>query len=137
MLGPRSETLNDLQLQLLVEEEPGVSRDEVEAEAKRPAIANVPPRERRPHPGRQRLPENLPRVEEVIRCEEQTCKQCGAETTVIGYDKSEVLDVEPARYFVRVTKRERPCGPPSTERSENLGVKESAVNQLSGPLRRD
>ena len=32
MLGPRSETLSDLQLQLLVEEEPSTSRDEVEAE---------------------------------------------------------------------------------------------------------
>ena len=107
MLGPRSETLSDLQLQLLVEEEPGTSRDEVEAEAQRPAITNVPPRQRKPHPGRQRLAENLPRVEEVIRCTEQTCKQCGAATTVIGYDESEVLDVEPARYFVRVTKREK------------------------------
>jgi transposase len=26
---------------------------------------------------------------------------------VIGYDESEQLDVEPARYFVRVTKREK------------------------------
>jgi transposase len=111
MLGPRSETLSDLQLQLLVEEEPGTSCDEVEAEVRRPAIADVPPRQRRPHPGRQRLPENLPRVEEVIRCGEQTCQQCGAETRVIGYDESEVLDREPARYFVRVTKREkRACG---------------------------
>src|SRR3954447_13151308 len=97
LLGPRSETLSDLQLQLLVEEEPGTSREEVEAEAQRPAIANVPPRQRRSHPGRQRLPENLPRVEEVIRCGEQTCNHCGAETSVIGYDESEVLDREPAR----------------------------------------
>ena len=107
MLGPRSETLSDLQLQLLVEEEPSTSRDEVEAEAQRAPIASVPPRQRKLHPGRQRLSENLPRVEEVIRCAQQTCKQCGAETTVIGYDESEVLDVEPARYFVRVTKREK------------------------------
>ena len=107
MLGPRSETLSDLQLQLLVEEEPSTTRDEVEAEAQRPAIASVPPRQRKPHPGRQRLSENLPRVEEVIQCAEQTCKQCGGETSVIGYDESEVLDVEPARYFVRVTKREK------------------------------
>lgn len=107
MLGPRSETLSDLQLQLLVEEEPSTSRDEVEAEARRAPIASVPPRQRKLHPGRQRLSENLPRVEEVIRCAQQTCKQCGAETTVIGYDESEVLDVEPARYFVRVTKREK------------------------------
>src|ERR1051325_9993986 len=97
ILGPRSETLSDLQLQLLADEEPGASREEVEAEANRPEIANVPPRQRQPHRGRQRLPENLPRVEEVIRCQDQTCKQCGAETTLIGYDESEVLDVEPAR----------------------------------------
>ena len=107
MLGPRSETLSDLQLQLLVEEEPGASRDEVEAEARRAAVTQVPPRQRKPHPGRQRLPEKLERIEEVIRCAEQTCKRCGAETAVIGYDESEVLDVEPARYFVRVTKREK------------------------------
>ena len=107
MLGPRSETLSDLQLQLLAEEEPGTTRDEVEAEAQRPPIASAPPRQRKPHPGRQRLPQSLPRVEEVIRCAEQTCKQCGAETTLIGYDESEVVDVEPARYFVRVTKREK------------------------------
>ena len=105
MLGPRSETLSDLQLQLLAEEEPGTTRDEVEAEAQRPPMASAPPR--KPHPGRQRLPQSLPRVEEVIRCAEQTCKQCGAETTLIGYDESEVVDVEPARYFVRVTKREK------------------------------
>jgi transposase len=104
--GPRSETLSDLQLKLL-DGEPGVSRQEVEAEAGRGPITANPRRERQPHPGRQRLPENLPRVEEVIPCAEQTCQACGGETTVIGYDESEQLDVEPARYFVRVTKREK------------------------------
>ena len=34
-------------------------------------------------------------------------RACGDETAVIGYDESEQLDVEPARYFVRVTKREK------------------------------
>jgi len=104
--GPRSETLSDLQLKLL-DQEPGVSREEVEAEAGREPIVNSPLRERKPHPGRQRLPQNLPRVEEVIPCAERKCKECGAETIVIGYDESEQLDVEPARYFVRVTKREK------------------------------
>ena len=107
LLGPRSETLSDLQLQLLADEEPGTTLDEVEAEARRTPLPVVPPRQRRPHPGRQRLPENLPRVEEVVRCPEQTCRQCGAETAVIGYDESEQVDVQPARYFVRVTKREK------------------------------
>lgn len=106
-LGPRSETLSDLQLELLADEEPGATREEVEAEAGREPIVNLAPRERKPHPGRQRLPEHLPRVEQVIACTERNCKECGAETTVIGYDESEQLDVEPARYFVRVTKREK------------------------------
>jgi transposase len=107
MLGPRSETLSDLQLQLLADEEPSTTGEEVEAEAGRETITSVPKRERKPHPGRQRLPENLPRVEEVIRCAKPNCETCGGETVVIGYDESEQLDVEPARYFVRVTKREK------------------------------
>jgi transposase len=109
-LGPVSETLSDLQLELLVEEEPSVTREEVEAEARRERIATAPARERKRHPGRKSLPENLPRIEEVIACE-ANCTHCGGETRVIGYDLSEVLDREPARWFVRVTKREkRSCG---------------------------
>jgi transposase len=104
--GPPSETLSDLQLELL-EEEPGVSNKEVEAESRREAVAGGERRERKPHPGRQHLPESLPRVEDVIACSERNCRHCGAETTVIGYDESEVLDVEPARYFVRVVRREK------------------------------
>ena len=107
LLGPRSETLSDLQLELLADEEPGTTVDEVEAEAQRAPLPNMPPRQRRPHPGRKRLPENLPRVEEIIRCAEQTCQECGATTAVIGYDESEQLDLQPARYFVRVVKREK------------------------------
>ncbi|MDQ2776399.1 MAG: IS66 family transposase zinc-finger binding domain-containing protein [Acidobacteriota bacterium] len=111
MLGPQSETLSNLQLELLADEEPGVTADEVAAEGRREPVAKMPPRERKPHPGRERLPENLPRVEKVIHCQERTCSGCGRETSVIGYDESERLDVEPARYFVRVIKREkRACG---------------------------
>ena len=106
-LGPRSETLSDLQLRLLIEEEPGTTRAEVEAEAARAPVSKVAARERKSHPGRQRLPEGLPRVEEVLACAERNCQHCGAETALIGYDQSEQLDVEPARYFVRVTKREK------------------------------
>ena len=50
------------------------------------------------------MPANLPRVEKVIACTEPNCRQCGKETTVIGYDISELLDVEPARYLVRVNQ---------------------------------
>lgn len=107
-LGPSSETLSDLQLELLIEQEPSATREEVEAESRREPIAK--PRERQPHPGRKPLPETLPRIEEVI-AGEANCTCCGGETRVIGYDTSEVLDCEPAKWFVRVTKREkRSCG---------------------------
>jgi transposase len=45
----------------------------------------------------------------VIACapEQCTCSACGQTTAVIGYDVSEQLDVEPAQYFVVVTKREK------------------------------
>lgn len=108
LLGPRSETLTNLQLELLAEEEPSVTADEVEAEANREPMTQAPPRERkRKHPGRDRLPEHLERVEQVICCKECNCSACGKETETIGYDVSEQLDVEPARYFVRVIKREK------------------------------
>jgi transposase len=107
MLGPQSETLSNLQLELLAEEEPSATSDEVAAEARREPIVRKPARERKPHPGRERLPESLPRAEKVIACAEPNCRQCGKPTAVIGYDISEQLDVEPARYLVRVIKREK------------------------------
>ena len=106
-LGPKSETLSNLQLELLADQEPGVTRDEVEAEARREVLTRITERESKSHPGRKPLPENLPRVTTVVPCGEHTCVSCGEETAVIGYDESEQLDVEPARYFVRVTKREK------------------------------
>ena len=106
--GPSSEKLSSLQLELL-EQEPGVSREEVTAESERPAPRPASERKKRPHPGRQTLPADLPRVERVIACtpEQCVCGKCGRDTTVIGYEVSEVLNVEPARYFVEVTKREK------------------------------
>lgn len=113
--GPSSEKLNDAQLELL-EEEPGVSNLEVAVESEReslPAAAPLQPRRRRRHPGRQALPENLTRIERVIPCapEKSRCGHCGEPAEVIGYEQSEQLDVEPAKYFVLVIKREkRGCG---------------------------
>ena len=107
--GPGSEKLSDAQLQLL-EFEPGVSNAEVQAERERePLPAPVKQQRSRKHPGRQELPAALPRVERVIACtpEQCTCKTCGQATVVIGHDVSEQLDVEPAKYFVVVTKREK------------------------------
>jgi transposase len=87
-----------------------VSVAEVEAESERePPPASTGSRKRRPHPGRQELPAELPRVERVIACapEQCACRACGQPMAVIGYDQSEQLDVEPAQYFVLLTKREK------------------------------
>jgi len=120
--GPGSEKLSNLQLQLL-EEEPGVSNQEVQAESERealPAPDGEKKRSRRVHPGRQTLPADLPRVEKIVACtaEQCVCGNCGAETKVIGYDESEVLNVKPAEYYVEVIQREkRAC-----KRCEEQGV---------------
>jgi transposase len=56
------------------------------------------------HPGRQKLPANLPREERIVTCatEPCICQSCGKDKAVIGYEQSEQLDVEPGRYFVVV-----------------------------------
>jgi transposase len=123
--GKRSETLSDLQLQLL-DFEPGVSSEEVAAESERDPIAapgedkqqnpgaeKTKAKSRAKHPGRQTLPSHLARVEQVVvgTAEQCTCGECGQQTQVIGYEETEVLDVRPAEYFVKVIKREkRACG---------------------------
>jgi transposase len=136
--GKHSETLSDLQLELL-DLEPGVSSEEVEAESQRESI--VPPasdhedkpanKPRRQHPGRQTLPIHLERVEQIVACtaEQCTCGQCGKEMEVIGYEETEVLDVRPAEYFVTVVKREkRAC-----KKCEEQGVRTAATPERIAP----
>ena len=125
--GKASEKLSDLQLELL-ELEPAVSGEEVEAEIQREPFSSPPDtahnqqlhKPAHKHPGRQTLPAHLQRIEKIVVCtpEQCICGSCGKETTVIGYEESEVLDVKPAEYFVRVTRREkRAC-----KRCEEQGV---------------
>ena len=105
--GPGSEKLCDEQLELL-ELEPGVSSAEVQAESQREQL-RLPLKAARKHPGRQELPADLPRVEQLLSCTPQqcVCGKCGQQTVLIGYETSEQLDLEPVKYFVRVTKREK------------------------------
>jgi transposase len=113
--GAKSEKLSDNQLQLL-DLEPGVSAEEVNAESQREALPAASPattttkkNKSGKHPGRQELPASLPRVERVIACtpEQCVCQSCGKDKVVIGYEQSEQLDVERARYFVVVIRREK------------------------------
>ena len=86
--GPGSEKLSDAQLELL-ELEPGVSSAEVEAESER-AQLKLPLKTARKHPGRQELPADLPRVEQIIACTPQqcVCGNCGKERTLIDYENA-------------------------------------------------
>lgn len=105
--GPASERLSNEQLELL-EQEPGVSEAEIKAESER-AQLQLPLKRQKQMPRRQSLPAELPRIEQLIACEPQECRcgACGREKIVIGYESSEQLDIEPAKYFVRVIKREK------------------------------
>ena len=118
VLGPHSETLSEsTQLELLAEDENPAPR--AMKSKRNPAVSHC---RRKPAAARENKRASGPREaaagdsaahrnEVEIACTEPNCKTCGAETSVIGYDESEVLDHEPARWFVRVTKREkRVCG---------------------------
>ena len=85
--GPGSETLSNLQLELL-DLEPGVSNAEVAAESLREALlsSSDEKKKRGKHPGRQTLPADLPRVEKIIACTAEQCK-CGREGPARLLDK--------------------------------------------------
>ncbi len=105
--GAGGEKLCHAQMQLF-EPEPVGSEVIVHAEGERAPVRRSTQRSCK-HPGRQELPPNLPRVERILPCtpDQRVCKRCGKETAVIGYEESSQLDVEPAKYFVLVTKREK------------------------------
>ena len=130
--GASSEKLTDSQMALL-NLEPSVSEEEVQAEAHlpeaqktvagAPALENLAEETRRAHSPskvrsrkpavRQEFPAELPRRERQIEAAPEACRcrVCGAQTRVIGYEESERLSVEPVRYFVEVTKREKRACP--------------------------
>lgn len=113
LFGPKGEKLSSAQIPLLLEEI-SLTAGEVAQEADRPdAQKQAPlPKARRPrsnHPGREMLPEHLERREQIIPCcpEDCQCSECGAERPVIGYETREELAFEPAKFWVRVIKREK------------------------------
>jgi transposase len=140
MFGKQSEKLSDLQLELL-SEEPAVSSEEIAGEVERGPLTEPPAddaqsqtptakqqRARRNHPGRNELPAHLKRVEKIIACapEQCTCGQCGNENKVIGYERTELLSMKPAEYFVTVLMREkRAC----------TACKEQGVTTAASPAR--
>lgn len=124
--GGKSEALSDKQLELL-ESEPAVALEEVQAEAEVAPVdrdvvgeaGDVPKggKGRRDRGGRTPLPANLPRevVHVPVPESECRCPRCHAATVVIAFEESEQLDVVPARYRVLVVRREKRACPKCPE----------------------
>ena len=108
--GPKSEKLDPAQLELALEDlETAIAETQAQiaaVEEKIAASATDPERAAPRAPRKARaLPEHLPRVERVIEPESIACP-CGCGDMVrIGEDKTERLDLIPARYQVIVTIR--------------------------------
>ena len=102
--GPRSEKLDPDQLQLGLEE---VEQSLGIAQAPAPARTKTPGERRPAQRNRGALPPHLPRYEVVVDIDDKSCPCCGGPLHVIGEDVSEMLDVVPAQYRVKVIRRPR------------------------------
>ena len=60
-------------------------------------------------PRRRPIPDHVPRVPNpiLVPLAERPCPTCGAERRCIGHERTEVIDIEPARVIVRVDEREK------------------------------
>jgi transposase len=106
--GAHSEKLDPDQLQL------GLEEVEQSLGAAQAGVDSAPPTDKKatgerkpPQRNRGALPAHLPRVEIVIDVEDKRCPCCGGAMHVIGEDASEMLDVVPALYRVKVIRRPR------------------------------
>jgi hypothetical protein len=84
--GPSAETPFDKQLELL-ELEAEVSNAEIEAESQREQLSlPLKTASVRNHSGRQQLPAELPKQEQIIACTaaQCVCGKCGRPTSVVG-----------------------------------------------------
>jgi transposase len=102
--GRRSETLDPDQLQLGLEE---VEQSLGTAQAPAPAATKTAGERQPAQRNRGALPPHLPRYEIVVDIDDKSCPCCGGPLHVIGEDVSEMLDVVPAQYRVRVIRRPR------------------------------
>lgn len=105
------------QLQPAQVDEQLLKRAEAAAErARQKALSEANNPKRRPL--KQPLPEHLPRVDNVIDVppHEQSCPRCGTARQVCGEEVSEVLELEPAKIYVRRDRRlKRACRPCEAE----------------------
>jgi len=146
LYGRRSEKVQPGQLQLLLEllTQPPPAAPEAGATlasgAPAPVASGAPPADapktppRRPAlRGAKALPEHLERREVELKPsdEECTCPDCGKPRKVIGEDVSHRLELEPARFYMRVEKRPRLACPRCRE---GVAVAPASQAPLPGAL---
>lgn len=108
--GPKSEKLDPAQMELALEDlETAIAETQAQIALVEEKIAASDPDPEKSVPRKKRkaraLPQNLPRVERVIEPDSIACP-CGCGNMVrIGEDRTERLDLIPARYQVIVTIR--------------------------------
>ena len=106
--GAHSEKLDPDQLQLRLEEvEQSLGAAQTGVEGEPPTGEKATLDRKPPQRNRGAVPAHLPRLEIVIDVEDKRCPCCGAAMHVIDEDVSEMLDVVPALYRVKVIRRPR------------------------------
>jgi transposase len=106
--GAHSEKLDPDQLQLGLEEvEQSLGATQAGVDSEPPTAKKATDERKSPQRNRGALPAHLPRVEIVIDVEDKRCPCCGGAMHVIGEDVSEMLDIVPALYRVKVIRRPR------------------------------
>jgi transposase len=105
--GRRSEQLDGDQLQLGLEDLEQAVAAVAAAQAAAGLVSDVSPGRPPTRRNRGALPAHLPRIEVVVDVEDKSCPCCGGTLHVIGEDRSEMLDVVPAQYRVKVIRRPR------------------------------
>jgi transposase len=102
--GRRAESLPIDQLEFALEEvEQSQAEDEAGAEAK--DLERRKTRSARRRRNRGSLPAHLPRIEQIVDVEDESCPCCSGAMHRIGEDVAERLDVIPAQFRVLVVRR--------------------------------
>jgi transposase len=102
--GQKSERLPEDQLLFAFEEiEATLAASEAEAGQRSKGLKEQQAKRRRGNRGQ--LPAHLPRIEQVLMPERETCPCCAGLLVEIGADSAERLDVLPAQFRVLVTRR--------------------------------
>lgn len=99
LFGKSGESLDPSQLELLLGDPPGKAPASTPAGDPAVEASEAPAARPEPKPRRERLPDHLPVVEEVL--EPAAVKACPEAWRRIGEERSESLDYQPGRIFIR------------------------------------